>query len=108
MLGKGKYADVTQCKSLYTPNVGVTWWREYKDGPEEQAEITYKNMLHSYLPKRFLCGVFNSFLYSENELLQTGVAICKGIRIPESVKILFMESGILDFGIRNTAQALIL
>ena len=43
----------------------------------------------------------------ENELLKLGVAPCKGIRIPESVKILFMESGILDLGIRNTAQALI-
>ena len=31
------------------------------------------------------------------------IAPCKGIRIPESVKFLLVESGILGFGIRNTA-----
>ena len=31
-------------------------------------------------------------------------APCKGIRIPESAEILLAESGILGFGIRNTAQ----
>ena len=29
---------------------------------------------------------------------------CKGIRIPESVQFLLEESGILSFGIQNTAQ----
>ena len=34
------------------------------------------------------------------------VAPCKGIRIPESGKILLMESEILGFGIQNTAQGI--
>ena len=58
MLGKGKHVDLTQCKSLYTPNVGVTWWQECEKSPEEQAELTDKNTLHSYLPKRSCCGVY--------------------------------------------------
>ena len=32
------------------------------------------------------------------------IVLCKGIRIPESVKFLLVESGILGFGIRNTGQ----
>ena len=31
------------------------------------------------------------------------VAPCKGVRIPESEKLLLVESGILGLGIRNTA-----
>ena len=31
---------------------------------------------------------------------------CKGIQIPESGKFLLVESGILGFGIWNTAQAI--
>ena len=31
---------------------------------------------------------------------------CKGIPIPESRKFWLVESGILDFGIRNTAQGI--
>ena len=34
------------------------------------------------------------------------VAACKGIRISESGKILLVESGILDFVIRKTAQGI--
>ena len=34
------------------------------------------------------------------------IAPCNGIRIPECGKFLFMESGILGFGIRNTAQGI--
>ena len=34
------------------------------------------------------------------------IAPRKGIRISESGKILFVESGILGFGIRNTAQGI--
>jgi len=58
MLGKGKHVDLTQNKSLYTPDVGVTWWQEYEKGPEEHAEFTYKNTLHSYLPKRSFWSVY--------------------------------------------------
>jgi len=37
---------------------------------------------------------------------QLGVAQCKEIRIRKSRKILLAETGILDFGIRNTAQGI--
>ena len=35
-----------------------------------------------------------------------GIASCKEIEIPESGKFLPLESGILDFGIRNTTQGI--
>ena len=38
---------------------------------------------------------------------KTSIAPCKGIRIPEFGKTLVVESGILDFGIRNTAQGIL-
>ena len=39
----------------------------------------------------------------EHELVEAFSAPCKGIRIPESRNFLLVESGILGFGIRNTA-----
>ena len=34
------------------------------------------------------------------------LALCKGIQIPESEKVLLVKSGILGFGIWNTAQGI--
>ena len=54
-----------------------------------------------------LITLFN-YLNGQNErkteTFDLFVAPCEGMRILESGKILLMESGILGFGIRNTAQ----
>ena len=41
-----------------------------------------------------------------SDVASTWVAPCKGIRIPESEKIWLVKSGILGFGIGNTAQGI--
>ena len=51
-----------------------------------------------------LITLFN-YLNGQNERkTETFDPPCEGMRILESGKILLMESGILGFGIRNTAQ----
>ena len=48
---------------------------------------------------------FQSFFFFQNLLTSAGFVPCKGIRIPQFGKtLLIMESGILCFGTRNTAQ----
>ena len=55
---------------------------------------------HKVLLPQTACCRPNPFLYCNT----VQIAPCKGIQIP--VKILPVESGILGFGIRNTAQVI--
>ena len=56
----------------------------------------------------FVCLFFGSPLHfvALNTIYYGDSAPCKGIRIPESRKFLLVESGILGFGIQNTAQGI--
>ena len=47
-----------------------------------------------------------SLRMQQNEKRRQYFAACKRMRIPEPVKSLLVEAGILGFGIRNTSQAI--
>ena len=46
----------------------------------------------------------NLYKYSIKVSCNAGIALCKGIWIPESGKLLLVQFGTLGFEIRNTAQ----
>ena len=42
----------------------------------------------------------------QHTFIESRFALCKGVRVPESGKFWLVESGILGFGIQNTAQGI--
>ena len=75
--------------------------------PDPQA---YPSRAVQILEAVFVCLFFFFCSHLHFVALQTiyhlNSAPCKGIRNPESGKFLLVESGILGFGIRNTAQGI--
>ena len=60
----------------------------------------------SCFPDQFLMKIWPGFAFFCDTKRTFLIAPCKVISIPESVKFLLVESEILGFGIRNTAQGI--
>ena len=73
-----------------------------KDKPWRAGLITLQGHVHTNPDISEIAYFLSGFMWPP--LSKQCVAPCNGIPIPESGKFLPMESGILGFGIRNTAQ----
>ena len=73
--------------------------------PDPQA---YPSRAVQILEAVFVCLFFCSPLpfVALHTIYHLNSPPCKGIRIPESRKFLLVESGIMGFGIQNTAQGI--
>lgn len=100
------------------PDVWKTRWKlmvgkfqkTVKSSEPKNADFLYANghttyMMLSLVSKETILTLLDFDIYSyKMNSISDDFTPCKGIQIPESAKFLPLDSGILDFRIRNSAQ----
>ena len=100
------YRSTTKCPLIFLTKQSkeVSWHiKTYTQSLQPDLKINPSSKKQLQVKK---CILFNITKYQSVVIIDYKITPCKGIRIPESVKFFLVESGILGFGIQNTAQGI--
>lgn len=104
----------TKCTLTFGKLVGNSWWESFRRQlralnqrtpifPYVNGHTTY--MMLSLVSKETILTLLDFDIHSYKvDSISDDFNPCKGIQIPKSAKFLPVDSGILDFRIRNSAQ----